>query len=175
MIPIGKRIMQNAYVVNDVEEAAWRWVKATGVGPFLVNKHLKLSSINYRGQPAQLDFSIAIAQAGEVQIELIEQHCANPSCYRDLFPAGREGFHHVCVIAGDYDAEVQSYIDKGFDMRAHGTLGDLRFCYLDTSAVMGHMLEIVEDKPSIHAFFGAVRAAGEAWDGVTDPVRPLGG
>ena len=43
--------------------------------------------------------SCAFAQAGPMQIELIEQHTDGPSVYRDMFPAGTGGFHHLCYWA----------------------------------------------------------------------------
>jgi catechol 2,3-dioxygenase-like lactoylglutathione lyase family enzyme len=174
MIPAGRTIMQNAYVVNDVEEAAWRWVKTMGVGPFLINRHLQIGDPFHRGQPGGLDFSIAIAQAGPVQIELIQQHCDSPSCYRDLYPRGREGFHHVAVVVDDYDAQLAHYAAAGFQIASGGVMGDMRFCYVDTSASIGNMVELVEDKPLMRAFMAAVAGAAETWDGRTDPVRPFG-
>ena len=116
----------------------------------------------------------SLAQAGDTQIELVCQHDDSPSCYRDLVPAGATGFHHVAVIAGDYDEAVGRYEALGHEIASSGVFGDLRFCYVDTSAVLGHMVEIVEDKPSIRAFFGAVRKAAENWDGRTDLIREMG-
>src|SRR3546814_15506838 len=42
----------------------------------------------------------------------------------------------------------------------------MRYAYVDTSPALGHMVEIVEDKPAIRAFFSAVRKSAEKWDGV---------
>ena len=56
-----------------------------------------------------------------------------------------------------------------------GRFGEMRFAYLDTVATLGHMIEIIEDRPIIRKFFGAVRKAAERWDG--DPatlIRELG-
>jgi hypothetical protein len=173
MIPLQRRIVQNAFVVNDIEAAAWRWVRTFGVGPFFISRHLQPQDQRYRGTPVAMDFSVAIAQAGEVQIELVQQHDDGPSCYRDIFAAGREGFHHVCVIAEDYDRDLAHYSQQGLVVAGSGLMADMRYCYVDTAAQLGHMVEIVEDKPIIRDYFAMVRAGAETWDGVTDPIRFL--
>lgn len=158
------QIVQYAWVVPSLEEAARRWHAATGVGPFLVNRDLKLAAPRYRGQPSAPCFSTAVAQHGDVQIELVEQHDAGASAYRDTVPAGATGFHHVAFIAGDFDADLAHYTDQGFAVAADGFFGSMRYAYVDTAATLGHMVEIVEDKPAIRAFFAAVRKAAERWD-----------
>lgn len=165
----GGRIVQFAWVVPDLGAAARRWHALHGVGPFLVNRRLALADPHHRGRPVVTAFSTAVAQSGDIQIELVEQHDDTRSAYRDTVPAGTTGFHHVAVIAADYDAMLRHY--AGFAVAAHGRFGDMRFSYVDTSATLGHMVEIVEDKPAIRAFFAAVRKAAERWDG--DPATLL--
>ena len=55
----SKPIVQNAYVVDDLDEAVERWHAALGIGPFFVRRHLRLKRVVYRGRPARLDFSAA--------------------------------------------------------------------------------------------------------------------
>lgn len=171
MIPPDQTILQFSWVVPDLEEAARRWHRTTGVGPFLVNRHLRIADPLYRGTPQVTDFSTAIAQAGPVQIELVEQHDDTPSCYRDTVAKGREALHHVAIVSDDYERAVAHYTDQGFVLASEGRFGDVRFCYVDTSAVIGHMVEILEDKPTIRRFFSAVTRAAETWD--RDPVTLL--
>ena len=165
------QIIQYAWVVPSLGEAARRWHAATGIGPFLVNRDLKLDAPRYRGQPSITRFSTAVAQHGEVQIELVEQHDDGPSAYRDTVPAGTTGFHHVAFIPEDFDAALAHYTEQGFEVAADGFFGPMHYAYVDTSATLGHMIEIVEDKPAIRAFFAAVRKAAERWD--HDPATLL--
>jgi hypothetical protein len=173
MQPDAKQVLQLAYVVIDLDAAVQRWLSSLGCGPFLVRRHLTVSEGLYRGRPSNVDFSMAVAQAGPVQIELIQQHDDAPSCYRDLVPAGREGFHHVAMITPDFDAEVARYVAQGFEVASSGLFGDVRFAYVDTSPAVGHMVELLEDKPSIRAYFDSVKRKAGRWDGVTDPVRSM--
>ncbi|MBI1392358.1 MAG: ABC transporter permease [Alphaproteobacteria bacterium] len=167
---INHKIVQIAYVVNDVHEAAERWVRTFGVGPFFILDRPQVGDPMHRGKPQKVEFSAALAQAGDVHIELIEQHCDSPSCYRDLIPKGQEGFHHVAVIVEDYKSEVARYEGMGFPVAASGMFGPLSFCYVDASPVMMGMIEILEDLPFIHNYFARVREAAEAWDG-SNPIR----
>jgi hypothetical protein len=159
-------ILQHAWVVPDLDAAIHHWHRTLGVGPFLVNRNLRISDPLYRGNPRAVAFSTAVAQSGSIQIELVEQHDDGPSAFRDTVPAGRTGFHHVAIIAEDYDAALRAH--AGVEIAAAGRFGDIRFVYLDTSSTVGPMLEILEDRPAIRAFFGAIRRANERWDG--DPA-----
>lgn len=158
------QIIQFSWVVPSLEEAALRWYRTTGIGPFLVNRHLRIGDLKYRGLPAETDFSTAIAQAGPVQIELVQQHDTSASCYRDIVSAGAEALHHVAIITPDYEGTTERYRHRGAEIAMSGTFGDVRFCYVDTSPTLGHMTEILEDRPTIRAFFAAVQKAAQRWD-----------
>jgi catechol 2,3-dioxygenase-like lactoylglutathione lyase family enzyme len=167
---MNHKVVQLAYVVNDIHEAADRWIKTFGVGPFYILDRPDVGNPLYRGRPQKVQFSAALAQAGDVHIELIEQHCDSPSCYRDLFPKGREGFHHVAVIVEDYEKEVARYEAAGFPVASSGEFGPLKFCYVDTSRTMNCMVEVLQNLPFIHNYFVRIREAAERWDG-RDPIR----
>lgn len=164
----ARSIFQMSWVVNDLDEAMRRWHKTTGVGPFMVQRHIKITAPRYRGEPGAVDFSVAIAQAGAMQVELVQQHDDNPSCYRDTVPKGQEALHHMAIIAEDYDAAMASYLDQGFAVASDGCFGDIRFCYVDTTSALGYMMEILEAKEAIRRFFASIAKASQTWDG--DPA-----
>lgn len=163
MTGFGLQIMQYAWVVPNLEAAIVRWHATLGVGPFLVSRNLKIDQALHRGRPCHVAFSTAVAQSGSAQIELIEQHHDGPSAFRDTVPVGETRLHHVAIIADDYEATMRRYAHV--DTAWQGRFGDVRFAYLDTSATLGAMLEILEDKPAIRAFCGAVRKTADRWDG----------
>lgn len=165
--------MQVAMIVDDLMAACTAWTRTTGIGPFLHVPHVLLEEFDYRGvKSSGLDFSVCLAQSGGVQIELVQQHDEGPSAYRDTIAKGREGFHHLAIYTGDYDSEYARYIDQGFVSAVDGTFGGFRFCYIDTSASIGCMVELIEANPLQTEFFERIAAAAEGWDGVTDPIRP---
>lgn len=168
-----RHVMQCAHVVSDIEDACMKWVKTTGIGPFFLIPHIELQEFTYRGRPGEgLDFSVAIAQAGGVQIELIQQHCDRPSAYRDLIAEGRSGFHHFGLYCGNYDEVHAWYADQGYVAGIEGLFGTMRFAYFDTSADIGCMVELIEQVDFETEFFNRIAAAAEGWDGKTDPIRP---
>ncbi len=172
MTPLIHRpdIVQLAWVVPDLEAAMRHWHAVLGVGPFLVNRRIPLGSPRHRGQPMRTAFSTALAQSGDMQIELVEQHDDTPSAYRDTVPAGATAFHHVAIIVQDYAAEMARFGGQGFETAGDGLFGEMHFAYVDTAATLGHMIEVIEDKAAIRAFFAAVRQAGESWDGNPDTL-----
>ena len=172
MLPLLNRtVVQNAWVVNDLDEAMARWIRVFGIGPFFCNHDIRVTDPRYRGQPTELRFAGAIAQAGSVQVELIQVLNEVPSCYRDLVPAGREAMHHIAVFAEDFDAEVARYTAQGFPIAFSGANRDMRFAYIDTSPALGVMVEILENVESVRSAFANIKAVCDSWDGVTEPVR----
>ena len=168
-----RRVLQSAHIVTDLESACLRWVETTGIGPFLIVPHVELAEYTYRGEKKSgLKFSVAIAQAGGVQIELIEQHCDSPSAYRDLFKEGEQGFHHICFYPEDYESTLAFYTNQGHDVALDGIFGEKRFCYIDTSHAIGCMVELIEENEVQADFFRRIVEAAEHWDGKTDPIRP---
>lgn len=168
MILPGARIVQMAWVVDNLEAAAERLARAMRCGPFLMIRHITLDDPCHRGTPQRTDFSLCLAQAGDVQMELVEQHDNSPSVYRDMFPAGPPGgmaFHHVAVVVPDVFAETERYNALGFPTASSGRFGNIDFTYVDTTAAGGFMVEVLPDMPEMHAFFGKVRKAAEDWDG----------
>jgi catechol 2,3-dioxygenase-like lactoylglutathione lyase family enzyme len=166
-----RRVMQACWAVPNIDEACRLWTETMGIGPFYLFRDLKIDTVNYRGTPTSTHFSVAIAQAGGTQIELVEQHCDNPSAYRDLVAKGERGFHHIAIYVSDYEAALKQYTDKGFVAAIDGTFGKMRFAYVDTSEALGCMVEIIEHDPVQDEIFARVRNGAENWDGVTDPLR----
>ena len=48
---INRSVVQNAYVVNDLQEAMDRWTKVFNVGPWLVIPVVEAEDMRYYGEP----------------------------------------------------------------------------------------------------------------------------
>ncbi len=165
-------IVQNAYVVNDLEVTIDDWVSRLGVGPFFVQRNLELM-VNYRGATTPLDIDIALGQAGAVQVELIKVNRRGDNVYCDTYPHGvRCGFHHVATFPRDVDAAVATYRDQGYELAMELMFGATRVVYMDTREPMGCMIEFYADTPEIRGLYKTVADAALNWDG-RDPVRAL--
>lgn len=170
-LPIdSKSIVQNAYVVTDIHRAMETWRSVYGLGPFFLLENARVESL-HRGAPVTLELSIAMAQAGALNVELIQQLNDSPSCYRDVYPAGG-GFHHVCMIVKDFDKTVARYQEQGFELSLEADIGIYRFVYVDTYEALGCHTELVEDAAPIRQLYAQVRDAAQDWDG-SDLVRPM--
>ncbi|MCY4565375.1 MAG: VOC family protein [Gammaproteobacteria bacterium] len=168
--PTDRTVFQNAWVVDDVEAACMKWVNEMGVGPFYVTEYTDaFTGMTYRGQPSELDMFVAIAQAGPVQIEIIQPKTAR-CAYRDSVPAGTSGFHHICVWTHDIEADTDYFARLGYETANRGQAGDIVFAYYDTRPLMNCMLEVVTQSDSIVERFAMIAAAAENWDG-KDPIR----
>ena len=160
------RIVQNAYVVQDLDQAIQRWHSAHGLGPFVVSRHLKFEHSLYRGTQIPLDISAAFVQAGDLQIELICQHNPGPSAFRDMFAEGQEGLHHVAVFPENYDRFVAGYLERGCAVAAElSAAKGWGAAFIDTRKTWGHMLEVYRVNDGIKAFYRLVADAARGWDG----------
>lgn len=167
---MNHKVVQAAFVVNSLKTAAEKWTNTFGVGPFFLMENNKINDPKYRGLANEVDFSTAISMAGDVQIELVEQHCENPSCYRDMFARGQEGFHHIAVVCDDYLQEVERYKSQGYELAFEGVFGTTNFCYVDTRSDISCMVELLEDTSQIRTFFEAIKKGCVDWDG-SKPIR----
>ncbi len=168
-----RAIAQTCWVVPDLEAAMAGWSAAAGAGPWLVMDSRGTVNPRYRGQPTDVFYRAAMAQCGDVQIELVEQPGDAPSCFRDVVPAGRTGFHHLAFVSGTFDDELARFARGGFTPAFEGGFGDMRFAMMDTLAATGFMIEVLEDTPSLAFAMGLVRRLAEEWDGTSDPVRRI--
>jgi hypothetical protein len=165
------RFFQLGFAVDDVVAAARRWVEVFGVGPFHVLPRREVGC-TYRGRPSTLDLQVAVAQAGPVQIELIQQHDDRPSVYRDLFAAHESGLHQLCTVTPDYDGTCEHHRALGHELASEITGSGPRVAYFDTVAAFGFFTEVVEETPEFLDQLAGIAATCATWDG-TDPVRLL--
>ncbi|MDE0842079.1 MAG: VOC family protein [Porticoccaceae bacterium] len=168
--PLQRSIFQNAWVVDDIEAACHSWVKNFAVGPFYIYQFgNSFKDVIYRGAPGQFEIVLALAQAGPLQIELI-QPVSQPSVYRDSVPAGSMGFHHVCAWTDDIDADSAHFQAINCPSVCSAASGSVRFAYFDTRAIIGCMFEVVTKTSDMVALFQQVSDAAIDWDG-RNPVR----
>ena len=167
-------IRQNGYVVHDIEQAMRHWTEVLGVGPFFYFERVPMQDFRYRGEPSEIEVSIALSQSGPLQIELIQQRNDAPSMYRDFLAAGREGLQHVAMWTEDFDPLLERALADGLAVGQSGCIGEGgRFAYLETETHPGTVIEISEISGPKGRFFEHVARTANGWDG-SEPVRRLG-
>ena len=169
--PTDRTVHQNGWVVADLDAAIHKWVAELGVGPFFVTEYgPQFTNLTYRGSPGELRMRVGISQMGPMQVELIEPTTNDPSAYRDMYPAGSGGFHHMCVYTHDIEADT-AYFDKlGYAAVNKGEVGAIKFAYYDTRPLMGCMWEVAEIAPGSDERRERMRMLCANWDG-TNPIR----
>ncbi len=166
-------IRQLGYVVHDIEEAMSYWSKTLGVGPWFYNPAVPIENYRYHGESYSPHNSVALANSGFVQVELIQCRNAVPSMYRDFLQAGNTGLQHVAYWTENYDADLMRLEQQGFKVAMSGEVGTRgRFVYFDTEYHPGTVIELSEVAGPKGKMFDMIRAASETWDG-SDPVRPF--
>lgn len=175
MSRIFGEIRQNGYVVRDVEAAMRHWIEVLGVGPWFYFERAPITDFRYHGEPSGAQVSIALANSGPLQLELIQQRNDAPSMYRDFLAAGREGLQHVAYWTEAFDAELARATGRGFRIGHSGCSGGAngRFVYFETEGHPGTVVELSEVSGPKGAFFAHVREAARGWDGA-DAIRRIG-
>jgi catechol 2,3-dioxygenase-like lactoylglutathione lyase family enzyme len=168
-------VRQNGYVVRDIEAALEHWTRRLGVGPFFYFARVPIQDFRYRGGPSPIEVSIALANSGELQIELIQQRNDAPSMYRDFLAAGREGLQHVAFWTERFDADLARLTAAGYAIGQSGAIGaGGRFVYFDAEPgePPGSVIELSETSGAKGRFFRHIADAARSWDG-SDPIRRL--
>lgn len=163
--------VQIAYAVPDVNAAAQEWVTECGAGPFFVRPHIELLDVVHRGRPATFDHTSAYGQWGSVMLELVQDHTVGPSVVHDVFAEGRFGLHHLAFFVDDLPLALRRLQARGHDVAMSArTAGGVEFCFVDTLATHGHLLELYPRSERLTAFYAKVSEAALDWDG-RDPIR----
>lgn len=162
---------QIGIVVRDIEAAMAHWAEVCGVGPWFYADRLPVTAFSYRGaRYDDIHLSVALANSGEVQLELIQQRCDAPSMYQDFLRAGREGMQHWSSWPADYDARLHWAQANGYTIGQEGDSPRGRFVYLWNEGHPGTVIEMADLTPARARIFDAIKAASVGWDG-REPVR----
>ncbi|MEZ5725779.1 MAG: VOC family protein [Paracoccaceae bacterium] len=110
-------IRQLGYVVDDIEAGMNYWSETMGVGPWFYNPAVPIRDYTFDGQRYDVTNSVALANSGEMQVELIQTRSDTPSMYRDFKERGLRGLQHVAFWTRDYDRDLKMMLDRGFTRR----------------------------------------------------------
>ncbi len=167
-------VRQNGYVVRDIAAAMKFWTETLRVGPFFYIERVRTDWFRYRGDPSPVEMSIALANSGDLQIELIQQRNDAPSMYLDFLREHGEGLQHMSYWTVDYQHLHDQALAAGFTVGHEGQIGGAqgRFAYFETAGHPGTVIEISDVSGSKGRFFQYISDKAAAWDG-SDPVRAV--
>ncbi len=163
---------QLGFVVPDIEESMAYWAEALGVGPWFYLRRSATKNLYFRGERTPVVSSTALAQAGGVQVELIQLRNDVPSAYRDVNPHGPGSLHHLGYFVEDYQGALAAREAAGLELVQYGDAGPaIHFCYLGDPKRQGLLVELIEIG-GLRPFFAQIADAARSWDG-RDPVREI--
>jgi len=161
---------QVGIVVRDIDKAMRHWVEVCGVGPWFYAERLPLTAFRYRGELHDIHISAALANSGDVQLELIQQRDAVPSMYQEFLRAGREGMQHWSSWPVNYRELLDRALANGWTIGQEGESARGPFVYFQNEGHPGTVIEMAEATPTRMRIFDQVREAARNWDG-RDPIR----
>ncbi|MEV0339036.1 zinc-binding dehydrogenase [Nocardia sp. NPDC050713] len=166
-------IAQIGYVVRDIEESMRNFV-ACGIGPWFYLRGVRPENFTYKGEPSPMAMDVAVANSGDIQIELISPVDDAPSMYRDFLDAGNEGVQHIAYWSENYQELYDRAIAAGFTVGQEGRIGgaDGRFAYLETEHHPGTVIEISDVGGTKKFVFDLVKTAAAHWDG-SNPIQTI--
>ena len=165
-------VCQNGYVVRDIEAAMEHWRTTLGIGPFLLFRKVTIEDFTYRGVASPLELSIALANDGDMQIELIEQASDTPSGYRDHLGEHGQVLHHTSAWTTDFDGDMARILGAGHRVMQSGRIGDNRLAYFETQgAYPSTTMELYDVSGRATRLNERVRDLARDWDGQSPVIR----
>lgn len=168
-------IRQNGYVVRDIHAAMAHWIDVIGVGPWYYFERVKTDYFRHRGVDSDMQMSVALANTGDLQIELIQPTNDAPSMYKEFLDAGHEGLQHVAYWPADFQATYDRALAAGLKVGHEGQIGGPqgRFVYFDaTGSHPGAVVELSDTSGGKGEFFKRIHKAAADWDG-SNPIKVM--
>lgn len=151
---------QIGIVVHNCDEAVEMLSSVFGIGPWDV-KDVEFTGVEVRGEPTSLKARIGFAQAGAVQIEVI-QPLEGRSIYDEHLETKGDGLHHLGFLVPDMDERVAEMARRGVGVLQAGHTGRKSgFAYLDTAKSAGVILEFISASSGILRYFESVKQMGK--------------
>lgn len=164
------QMRQVGYVVKDIEKSMLQWAEL-GIGPWFYAQEVPVDNFLYKNTPSDLQMSVALANSGFVQIELIQQRNDAPSLYRDFLETVGEGMHHIAYWTEKFDEQSKLFLDNSYTIGHSGSIGvNGRFTYFIKEALPETIIELSEMSGFKGEYFKAIAEAATNWDG-SEPIR----
>ena len=144
----------------------------SGIGPWFYLKNVRPGNFTYRGRPSGMAMDVAVANSGDIQIELIQPVNDEPSMYKDFLDAGHEGLQHFAYWSENYQQLYDRARATGFTVGQEGEIGGSsgRFAYLETEHHPGTVIEISDLGGTKKFVFDLIKLAAAGWDG-SNPIQ----
>jgi methylmalonyl-CoA/ethylmalonyl-CoA epimerase len=141
-------LTQVGIVVRDIEASAKAYAEAFGIEApkwFWTDDEAKART-RYRGSPTPARAKLAFMRFGSLDIELIEPD-ANPSTWREFLDGHGEGVHHLAIVVEGMEEHIERSGAAGMGLLQKGEYEGGRYAYIDASAGLKTVMELLENDP----------------------------
>ena len=152
-------IWQVCYVTRDLDKGMELLGERLGIENF-TELPMGGAELTKDGEPTEWEARIAMGARGGPIIELIEPVSGEIEFYERMLPEGDDavGFHHLAVLVplGDEAWESTRKVVEGQGLKYDYTIiipDRARLAYVDTTATLGHWLELCQLQPADTEFF----------------------
>jgi hypothetical protein len=167
-------VIQTAFIIDDIHASMAQFTELLGIGPWFLFEDFELNDLRYRQSPAEFGVTLALANSGHMQFELIQPLDSKPSPYREQLLERGCSMHHYGVGVIDFEAACNRYRSQGFEevVTCSVAVGG-KAAYFDTTHSVSGMIELIEMTDAVEQLWTDIRHASVGWKGA-DSVRTLG-
>lgn len=163
-------VRQLGFMSRDIDRSMAYFIDSWGVGPWFVLRKVKNVMV-YRGAAIELEMSIAMANCGDLQFEIVAQHNDPRSLYTDaLVHTPQLHAQHVAVWHQDVPAIEAGAHAKGWTSIFETVSGPGRSVFVAHPDEPMVCVEISDCDPFKERVRGSIKQIASTWDG-TAPVR----
>ena len=139
-------LTQVAITVADIETKAKAWADLLGlpVPEIIITDTVEVAQTEYNGKPTPARAKLAFFQLGQVDLELIEP-IDDPSTWKDQLDRHGESLHHIAFEVNGMQEKVAYLEAKGVPLVQRGEYSGGRYAYVDGTARLGAVLELLEN------------------------------
>jgi methylmalonyl-CoA/ethylmalonyl-CoA epimerase len=149
---IFSEIAQVGVIVRDMDKAI-KYYESLGIGPFkrlkpraYVLRKVRGNPVDPRSDSVKQRLTIACAQMGPIQLELIEPG-EKAFHWREFLETHGEGINHLGFFVDDIEKEQAKLIKNGFDVLYESRIEGGGATYLSTDKIGGVLMELIQ-KPA---------------------------
>jgi hypothetical protein len=170
MSSVFGEVRQLGFMSRDIDRSMRYFIDAWGIGPWFVLRNVT-NAMLYQGRPTEVEVSLAMANSGDMQFEIVSQHNAAPSLYTDALAHTPElHVQHVAVWTEDVAALEAAGHSKGWETLFETISGPGRSVFVTHPDEPRLCIEISDRDPFKEYVRAAIRQIAAAWDG-SSPIR----
>ena len=139
-------LTQVGIIVADIEATARAWANLLNlpVPEIIITDPAELARTEYKGQPTAARAKLAFFKLGQVDLELIEP-IDGPSTWKDQLDHKGQSLHHIAFEIDGMDEKIKLLEKQGLQLAQRGDYSGGRYAYIDGTARLGAILELLEN------------------------------